>query len=252
VNRTIHGDRMQPDASGETEARRRWSPRRLWPLLPIALALILFFSFDLQRYASLAGLRQHQAAWQAFVHDHYAMALLAYMGIFIAIVLCAIPVGLWLTLIGGVLFGAAAAFPIGVVSSTLGATLMFLVTRHALASLMAAKAGGWLARLEAGFRREQWSYMFFLRLVPVFPFFVVTVVPALIGVDLVCFVVATFFGLMPVSLIFALTGASIGDALDSGTFSLGTVLSPKVIALLAGLGVVAILPAVLHRLRHRP
>ena len=249
MNHTIPGDSAQPDASGNQDGRSGWSLRRLWPLLPIVLAVALFFAFDLQRYASLDGFRQHHAAWRAFVQDHYALALLAYLGIYTAIVLCAIPVGLWLTLIGGFLFGAEVAFPVAILSTTSAATVMFLVTRHALSSLMAARAGSWLARLEAGFRREQWSTMFFLRIVPVFPFFIVTIVPALIGVDLLCFVVATFFGLMPITLIFALTGASLGQVLDSGALSLGSVLSPKLLAALVGLGAVAILPAVLRRLR---
>jgi uncharacterized membrane protein YdjX (TVP38/TMEM64 family) len=240
---------MQPEAAGEMQHRRRWSPARLWPLLPLAAALILFFAFDVQRYVSLEGLRQNQASWRAFVQDHYAIAALVFVGIYTATVVCAIPVGLWLSLIGGFLFGAAVVVPLVLVSATSGATLMFLVARSSFGSLMEAKAGGWLARLEAGFRREQWSYMFFLRLVPIFPFAVVTIVPALIGVDLLCFVVATFFGLMPVTLIFALTGASIGDVLDTGSFSLDSVLSPQLIAALVGLGVVAILPALLRRFR---
>jgi uncharacterized membrane protein YdjX (TVP38/TMEM64 family) len=252
VNHTDHGDGMQLDAAEETGHRRGWSLRRLWPLLLIAAAIAAFFAFDLQRYASLEGLRQHQAEWRAFVQAHYAVAALIYAAIYAAIVLCAIPVGLWLTLIGGFLFGAAAAVPMAVAASTAGATLMFLVARSSFGSLFEAKAGGWLARLEDGFRRDQWSYMFFLRLVPIFPFCTVTVVPALIGVDLLCFMVSTFFGLIPVTVIFALAGASIGDVLDAGTFSVGTVLSPQLISALVGLGVVAILPALVRRLRRRP
>jgi uncharacterized membrane protein YdjX (TVP38/TMEM64 family) len=242
---------MRSKAAGETERRRRWSLRRLWPLLPIALAVAAFFALDLQRYISLDGLRQHQAEWRAFVQQHYASAALVYVAIYTTTIVCSIPVGLWLTLIGGFLFGAAAAFPMVVVSATSGATLMFLVARSSFGSLFEAKAGSWLARLEQGFRRDQWSYMFFLRLVPVFPFFVVNFVPALIGVDLLCFVVATFFGIMPVTLIFALTGASIGDVLETGTFSVGSILTPKLIAALVGLGVVAILPAIVRRFRRQ-
>lgn len=249
MTRTVHGESMPSEATGEPQRRRRWSARRLWPLLILALVLALFFAFDLQRYASLEGIRQHQAAWRAFVQEHYPTAILIYVAIYTVTVLCAIPVGLWLTLIGGFLFGAAVAFPMAVTSATFGATVMFLVSRSSFGSLMEAKAGSWLGRLETGFRRDQWSYMVFLRVVPIFPFAVVTIVPALIGVDLLCFVVATFFGLMPVTLIFALTGGSIGDLLEAGTFSIGSVLSPKLLAALVGLGVVAILPAVLRRFR---
>ena len=250
MNRMDRGQPMQLEAV-ESGDRRRWSPRKLWPLLPLALALILFFALDLQRYVNLDGIREHQAAWRDFVAEHEALAVLIYAGICSVTVLCGIPVGFWLTLIGGFLFGAAIAFPTFVVAATIAATLMFLAARSSFGSLMQAKAGSWLARLEAGFRRDQWSYLFFLRVVPIFPFCVVTIVPALIGVDLLCLVVATFFGLMPITLIFALAGDSIGAVLESGRFTVGSVLSPQLIAALGGLGALAILPILLRRLRRR-
>jgi uncharacterized membrane protein YdjX (TVP38/TMEM64 family) len=240
---------MQPEAAGDIERRRAWSPRRLWPLGLIALALIAFFAFDLQRFVSLAALRSHQAEWRAFIQDHFAAAILVYVAVYTAIVALSIPVAVLVTLIGGFLFGAAIAFPMVVVAATLGSTLIFLAARSALGSLLVAKAGPWFARLEQGFRRDQWSYMFFLRLTPLVPFFIVNLAPAFLGVDLICFMVATFFGIMPITFIFVLTGASIGDALQAETFSIDNVLSPKIILALTGLGIVAILPAILRRFR---
>jgi len=242
---------MPPKAAGETARPPGWSPRRLWPLLVIGLAVIAFFALGLQRYLSLAALKAHQAEWRGFIQDHFAVAILTYVGVYTAVVALSLPVAVFLTLIGGFLFGAAIAFPMVVVSATLGSALIFLAARSSLGSLLEAKAGPWFARLEQGFRRDQWSYMFFLRLTPVVPFFVVNVVPAFLGVDLLCFVVATFFGIMPITLIFVLTGAGIGDALQAETFSVGTVLSPKLILALTGLGLVAILPAILRRFRKK-
>jgi uncharacterized membrane protein YdjX (TVP38/TMEM64 family) len=93
--------------------------------------------------------------------------------------------------------------------------------------------------------------MFFLRLTPLVPFFIVNVAAALLGVDLLCFVVATLFGIMPLTLVFVLAGAGIGDVLDAGAFSVETVVSPKIIIALTGIGVVAILPAILRRFRKK-
>jgi uncharacterized membrane protein YdjX (TVP38/TMEM64 family) len=236
---------MPPKAAGESDRRPAWSPWRLWPLLPIALALILFFALDLQRYLSLAVLREHQAEWRGFIQDHLVVAMLTFIGLYAAVVTFSIPVAVLMTLIGGFLFGAAIAFPMVVVAATLGSTLLFLAARSALGSLLEAKAGPWFAKLEQGFRRDQWSYMFFLRLTPIVPFFVVNLAPAFLGVDLLCFVVATFFGIMPVTLIYCLAGAGLGDALEAGTFSI----DPKLILALIGLGLVALLPAILRRFR---
>jgi uncharacterized membrane protein YdjX (TVP38/TMEM64 family) len=240
---------MQPDAAGETEKRPAWSPRRLWPLLPIAAALILFFVLDLERFVSLSALKENQAEWRGFIQDNTAAAILAFMAIYTGVVAFSIPVSVFVTLIGGFLFGAAIAFPMVVASATLGSSLIFLAARSSLGSLFEAKAGPWFARLEQGFRRDQWSYMFFLRLTPLVPFFIVNLVPAFLGVDLLCFVVATFFGIMPVTLIYTLAGAGIGDALQADTFSIETILTPKLILALTGLGLLAMLPAILHRFR---
>ena len=240
---------MQPKAASETARKPGWSPWRLWPLLLIALALVLFFAFGLQRYLSLAALRENQAEWRGFIQAHFIAAILTFIAVYTAVVAFSIPVAIFVTLIGGFLFGAAVAFPMVVISATIGSTLLFLAARSALGTLLEAKAGPWFARLEQGFRRDQWSYMFFLRLTPFVPFFVVNLVPAFLGVDLLCFVVATFFGIMPVTLIYALAGAGIGDALEAGTFSAQSILTPKLILALTGLGVLAILPAILRRFR---
>jgi uncharacterized membrane protein YdjX (TVP38/TMEM64 family) len=249
VNRATNGDSMQSKA-GETGARA-WSPRRLWPLLVIALALVLFFAFGLQRYISLAALTEHQAEWRDFIQDHLLAAMLVYIALYTAVVALSIPIAVLLTLIGGFLFGAALTFPMVVSSATLGATLIFLAARTALGGLLEAKAGPWFSRLEQGFRRDRWSYMLFLRLTPLVPFFIVNLAPAFLGVDLLCFVVTTFFGIMPVTLIFVLAGSGIGEVLDSGSFTIGSVLSPKLIIALTGLGLVAILPALLRRFRKK-
>jgi uncharacterized membrane protein YdjX (TVP38/TMEM64 family) len=240
---------MQPKAAGETARPPAWSPRRLWPLLLIALALILFFAFGLQRYLSFAALREHQAEWRSFIQAHFIAAILVFVLIYTAVVAFSIPVAVFVTLFGAFLFGAAVAFPMVVIAATLGSTLLFLAARSSLGSLLEAKAGPWFARLEQGFRRDQWSYMFFLRLTPIVPFFIVNLAPAFLGVDLLCFVVATFFGIMPVTLIYCLAGAGIGDALEAGAFSVQAILTPKLILALSGLGIIAILPAILRRFR---
>lgn len=240
---------MPPKAAGETARRPAWSPWRLWPLVLIGAAVIAFFALGLERYLGLAALRDHEEQWREFIQAHSLAAPLAFVGVYAAVVALSIPAGVFLSLIGGFLFGAAVAFPMVVVAATLGATLIFLAARTALGSLLEAKAGPWFARLEQGFRRDRWSYMFFLRLTPVVPFFIVNLAPAFLGVDLLCFVVATFFGIMPVTLIYVLAGAGLGEALGAETFSLGAVLTPKLVLALSGLGVMAILPALLRRFR---
>jgi uncharacterized membrane protein YdjX (TVP38/TMEM64 family) len=240
---------MRPESAGKKVNRPAWSPRRLWLLLPIALILILFFALDLQRFIGLAELREHQAEWRSFIEHNLPTAMLIFLGVYTAVVVLSIPGAAFGTLIGGFLFGATTAFPMVVVASTLGSTVLFLIARSALGTLLEAKAGPWFARLEEGFRRDEWSYMFFLRVTPLVPFFIVNLVPAFLGVDLLCFVVTTFFGIMPIAFIYCLAGAGIGDALQVGTFSIGAIFTPKVVLALTGLGALALVPALLHRFR---
>jgi uncharacterized membrane protein YdjX (TVP38/TMEM64 family) len=107
-----------------------------------------------------------------------------------------------------------------------------------------------LAKLAAGFQRDVWSYMLILRLVPLFPFFVVNLVPAFLGVSLRCFAVTTFIGIIPATFIYAALGAGLGDALRSGG-DLSVALSPGVLAALLGLAALAALPILYNRLRRR-
>jgi len=234
------------------ETPTRWTPWRLWPLLLIAAAMTLFFALDLQRYVSLSMIQARHQEWQAYVQAHFALALGIFFVGYIGIIALSIPISTWVTLGGALFFGAAVIIPTVVCAATIGATLTFFAARTSIGDLLERRAGPWFVRLEKGFQRDQWSYMFFLRVTPVFPFFVVNLVPAFLGVSPTCFIVATFFGVMPVTAVFALTGASISDALEAGSaITIANILSPKIIAALIGLGTLAITPVVYRYIRHK-
>ncbi|MFC1674253.1 TVP38/TMEM64 family protein, partial [Pseudomonadota bacterium] len=131
-----------------------------------------------------------------------------------------------------------------VVGATLGAAAIFLAARYAFADLFHAKAGSSLAKMEHGFRDNAFSYMLFLRLVPVFPFWLVNLVPALLDVKLRTYVVATLIGIIPGTFIYAHVGAGLGEVFDQGgTPDLGIIFAPEVllpILALAGLSLVPI------------
>ncbi|HVO03765.1 MAG TPA: TVP38/TMEM64 family protein [Candidatus Cybelea sp.] len=243
---------MQPVAAGEGGNPRAWKPRRLWPLILIAAAIALYFALGLGGELSWAGFQARQAEWQRLVRDHYALALLIFMAAYTALVALSIPGAALLTMIGGFLFGAAVATASVVFAATLGATLVFLAARTALSAPLSTRAGPWLARLEQGFRRDQWSYMFFLRLMPIFPFFIVNLAPAFLGVSLRCFVVATFLGIIPATAVYALAGAALQDVLGPGTTSIVQIaFGPRVLAVLVGLAALSLLPVVYRRFRKR-
>ncbi len=231
--------------------RVEWkSVRRLWPLVLMALGAALFFLFGGDELLSLESLQRLHGQLAAFVAEHYVRAVLAFMLVYVAVVALSIPGGTVLTLAGGFMFGVLPATCYIVVAATGGAVIVFLAARSALGEILRARAGPWLCKLSAGFQRDAWSYMLILRLVPLFPFFVVNLVPAFLGVSLTCFAISTFFGIMPATFVYAALGNGLGDALRSGG-DLQAAISPSAVGGVLGLAVLAALPLLYRRLRGR-
>jgi uncharacterized membrane protein YdjX (TVP38/TMEM64 family) len=218
----------------------------------IALGIGAVFAFGLDQYLSFSALRQHRGELMAFVANMPVIAVALFIGVYAIATTLSVPGGVILTLTGGFLFGIAAGTAAVVTGATLGATALFFAARTAFGDALKAKAGPWLKKMEAGFKEDALSYLLVLRLVPAFPFFVVNLVPAFLGVPLRTFVIATFFGIMPGTFVFASIGAGLGSIFDSmQDFSLKGALTPEVIIALAGLSLLSLLPVVLKRWKGR-
>lgn len=226
------------------------TPRRLLPVAILLGGLALFFLLGLQRYFSFDLLSQHQARLVAWVGAHRLAAMLAFVAMYAAVVAFSLPVAIVATPVGGFLFGTAMGAILSIVGATLGSVAVFLAARSAFRDLFRERAGPALARLEAGFRRGDFSYLLFLRLVPVFPFWLVNIVPALLGMKLSRYIAATLLGIAPAAVIYAGLGSGLGAILDRGqTPDLGIIFEWHVLLPLVGLAVLALLPVVWSRLR---
>jgi uncharacterized membrane protein YdjX (TVP38/TMEM64 family) len=156
-----------------------------------------------------------------------------------------VPGAVWMTISGGFLFGPVAGTAVSVVGATLGALALFLAARYALGDILRAKAGPALRKMEAGFNENALSYLFVLRLVPLFPFWLVNLVPALLMVKLGTFVFATFFGIIPGTLVFALVGSGLGSLLDAGMApDLNVFFEPEILLPIAGLVILSLIPVI--------
>jgi uncharacterized membrane protein YdjX (TVP38/TMEM64 family) len=226
--------------------------QKLLPLAAIAAGLAAFFGLGLHKYLTFDQLRQHRGELTVFVAGMPVKAVLLFILAYAAATALSVPGGIVLTLTGGFLFGIWEGTAAVVVGATIGATALFLAARFLLADLLRAKAGPWLAKMEAGFKQDALSYLLVLRLIPGFPFFVVNLVPAFLGVPLRSFVIATFFGIIPGTFVFASIGAGLGSIFDSmQEFSLKGALTPQVITALVGLAALSLIPVVYKRLRTR-
>ena len=233
-------------------ARPSFSFKKLIPLLVLVAGLIAFFALGLQRYISFEALRDNRVALLNWVQQHSLLAPLLYMAIYAAAVAFSLPGGLVLSITGGFLFGTLWGGLYIVIGATVGATALFIIARSALGNLLRAKAGPWLQNMEAGFRENALSYLLVLRLVPLFPFFVVNLVPAFLGVSLSTYVIGTFFGIMPGTFVFASVGAGLGSIFDRGeAFSAAGILTPQILLALVGLAVLALIPVIYKKVKAR-
>jgi uncharacterized membrane protein YdjX (TVP38/TMEM64 family) len=223
----------------------RWLPLAL-VVAAIAAALVL----RLDRYLDFGTLALHRDWLLREVEEQGALGVLAFIAGYAGAIGLSIPGATVLTLMGGFLFGPLWGTVYAVLGATLGATAIFLIARTAFGDVLRRRAGPFTRKLEDGFRRDSFYYLLFLRLVP-FPFWLVNLVPALLGVRLATYVGATFIGIIPATAVYAGLGDGLGAVLDAGeTPDLGIVLQPRVLLPLLALGVLALLPVAVRHWRH--
>lgn len=240
---------------GRETAERRgggWRWRRFLPLLLLVALIAAAFAFGLDRYVSFDALAQNRASLLAFVDRHPLTAPLLFALIYAAVVALSIPGASTMTLAGGFLFGTFLGGLVTVAAATLGAVIVFLIARTALGGVLRDRAGPRLARMEAGFRENALSYLLVLRLVPLFPFWLVNVAPALLGVPLGTYALATFIGIIPATFVYAGIGNGLGTVFDEGgTPDLALLLKPQFILPLLALALLALVPVAYKRWKAR-
>lgn len=241
---TSHG----PTESGATAGLAR----KILPLMALAAVVGLVLWFDLDRYLTFAALKEHRHALVSFVDRQMALAVLTYLAVYTLATAVSLPGGAILSIAGGFLFGPWLGTLWIVIAATLGAGAIFLLARTALGEPLRRRAGPALRGMEAGFKKNAFSYLLTLRLIPLFPFFLVNLVPAFLGVNLRTYIAATSIGVIPGAFVFASSGVGLGSVFDSSqTFSAGSVLTPEVLVALSGLGLLSLLPVVYKRVRAR-
>jgi len=230
----------------------RFTIRRILPLAVMAAAITAFFVAGLDEYVTFDALRDNRAVLTGFVTEQGILAVLLFMAIYATSTALSLPGGAVMSIAGGFLFGTVGGTAYVVIGATAGAIVVFLIAKTALGDALRAKAGPALRRMEAGFQENALSYLLVLRLVPLFPFFVVNIVPAFLGVPLRIYAIATFVGIIPGAFVFASVGAGLGSIFDSMVeFSPSSVVTPEVITALVGLALLSLLPVVYKKIKAR-
>ena len=234
------------------EEKRNFSIKQLIPIFILGAGLALFFVFDLDKYVTQETLRDNREWLLAKVAKQSLLTAIIFISIYIVGVAFSLPIAAILTIIGGFMFGQYLGTLYVVSGATIGATCLFLVAKTAFGDFLRAKAGPAVKGMEEGFRENELSYLLVLRLIPVFPFFIVNLVPAFLGVSLKNFLIGTFFGILPGSFVFVSVGAGIGSIFDQGkTLDFSNILTKEIITALIGLAMLALLPVVYKKIKAR-
>ena len=201
-------------------------------LMVIALAVALFFIFDLQRFLTLESIKAHQHDFEGFYQDHGTVTITVYMVMYILVTAMSLPGAAVMSLAGGALFGLATGTIMVSFASTIGATLAFLLSRFLFRESVQKRFGDKLENINQGIARDGNFYLFTLRLVPVFPFFMINVVMGLTPIKTLSFYWVSQVGMLPGTLVYLNAGTQLGK-LESAA----GILSPAIILSFVLLGI---------------
>lgn len=241
-----------------------------WKYLPLATLLVVgaVFATGLHRSLSFETFVHYQAQLRAMVAENRLAMLSLYVAVYVVAVTLSLPASAFLSAIGGYLFGWLLGGTAASISATLGATSLFLIARTSLGRPLLRRAGSRIQKLAEGFQRRAFSYLLFLRLMPVIPFWLTNLAAAFFGMRLRSYVLGTYLGMLPVCFAFAFAGSGLDEViarhdearrqcLGAGRpdcvieFSTKSLLTPELLIALSALGMLALVPIAVRYWRGR-
>jgi uncharacterized membrane protein YdjX (TVP38/TMEM64 family) len=227
--------------------------KRFGPAVLVVAAILAAFASGLTRHFSVHELRERREMIVALQHVHPVLSLLAYVGLYAAVIALSLPAALPMTLAGGLFFGPWVGGLAAAIGCTLGGTIIFLVCRTAAGDVLRRTAGPRVAQIEDGVRRDAFFYIMTLRLLPVMPFGLTTLALGFLEIPLATFIAASFIGIAPLSLIYARLGWGLNAAIASHRhLELRSLLQPPILIALAALALLSLSPIIIRQLRRRP
>lgn len=202
----------------------------------LVAALVGFFAFDMQQYATLDYIKQQKQALLAYYAKNSLLVLSVFGLLYVVVTALSLPVAAALTLLGGAIFGMFLGVIVVSFASTMGATLAFLMARFLARDYVQKNYRTQLAKVNAGFEREGAFYLFAMRLVPAFPFFMINVVMALMPIKTWTFYWVSQLGMLPGTVVYIYAGTELAEI---NSFS--DIASPSLLMAFAFLGLFPLL-----------
>ncbi len=253
-----------PDSANSKNTAPKPRPRPIKRFLPPVLLLAVlagFFALGFNQFLTLDELALNYASLSAFVAENTAIGVLVMIIVYLVAVAASFPAAWLLTVAIGLVFGWALGAVIVVVGATLGASLLFLIARSLLADYFRKKAAGRVKTMAQGFAEDAASYMLFLRLAPVFPFLLVNVVPAIVGVRFSTYFWTTAIGIIPGTIAYSFAGEGLRSIISERAsacvaaispcgepFSAASIITPQMLIAFFLLALVSVIPVLVKRL----
>lgn len=209
-------------------------------------AVALFFYFDLQRFMTLTALKANRQVLLDYYAAHKLVMVSGFMALYIVQTALSLPGAAILSLAAGAIFGSIMGTVYANIAATLGATLAFLLTRYLLRDVVLNRFGSKLEGMNRELEERGFNYLLFLRLVPVFPFFLINLAAGLTRLPLRTFFFGTMLGIIPGGFVYVNAGASLAT-IDS----LSGIASPRVLGSFALLGLFALVPVLYNKFKGR-
>ena len=222
---------------------------RVLLLLTVLLGFVSFMIMGFIQIDVLEFLRSQESLLRSWLGKFPLVGILVYFFIYILVVVFCLPGAAFLTLIGGFLFGVPGSIFYVAFSSTIGAYIVFLWVKLSCPRYLRGRINNTPSRMVNGFKKNAFYFLLFLRLAPVFPFWLVNLVPAILGVPGRTYLGATFFGILPGVVIYCYLGSELSEVFSSGQkLELEALVSKELIFLLACLALLSLSPIFLRRL----
>lgn len=220
--------------------------KRWLPLVVITALMVIAYASGLHEKISLHALQENKGMMLSMVAERPIITALSFMAVYIVFVALSLPAATLLTLMGGFLFGVWLGTLYVVTAATIGATIIFFIAKTSLGATLREKAGGMYKRIEGNMKDNAAGYLLFMRLIPVFPFFLVNIVPALFNVKPKIFILTTFFGIIPGSFVFVNLGQQLADIEN-----LNDLVSMQTLLAFSLLGLFALIPTLYKQFKNR-
>jgi uncharacterized membrane protein YdjX (TVP38/TMEM64 family) len=217
---------------------------KLLVFLLFCSSIAIFYLLDGQQWLNLEALKQNRNALLNYAEQHYLLLYLACGLLYIVSTTLSLPGGTILSLALGLLFGRWMGTLLIVISATIGAMLVFLLARYLIADWARERLQGneQAVKLMDAFQTDAFNYLLFIRLVPLFPFWLVNLAPAFTPISTRTYIITTLIGIIPGSFVFANLGQSLGQIENAGQL-----LSIPVLVAFTLLGMLALAPVLVKK-----